>query len=611
MTLVKWNLFHAAMAFDVIIRNGRWFDGTGARSAIRDLGIRDGRVAAVSEEPLDATGCPEVVDATGRWVLPGLVDIHTHYDVEVLEGPGLAESVRHGVTTLFLGSCSLSTIHVGGVDAGDLFGRVEAIPRQHVISAVEKHRTWSSAEEYVAALESLPLGPNLAAFIGHSDMRTATMGLDRATRREVRPSRREQARMERMLTEALDAGFVGMSAQQLLFDKLDGDLCRSRTLPSTYAKGREMRALRSILRRRRRALQAGPDASHPHTILIQALHSIGLFGKAPLRTSLLSAADLKAIPFIIHLMRPLAWVVNKLGADFRWQHLPVPFEVYADGIDLVIFEEFGSGAAALHLQEKIARDELMSDPAYREQFRKDYARKYDPRVWQRDFFDAEIVACPDESVVGKSFGQVGVERGGKHPVDAFLDLVVEHGTDIRWRTTISNHRPQVLRKLAADPGVQMGFSDAGAHLRNMAFYNFGLRLLKHVRDAERAGTPFMTVEHAVHRLTGELADWYRIDAGHLRVGDRADVVVVDPAHLDASLEDYCESPVEQYGGLSRMVNRNDAAVPAVFIAGRRVVTDGVPTPLLGRERTGSFLRAEQAATVPAASSVEAEVETAS
>lgn len=596
------------MTFDTIIRNGRWFDGTGAASAIRDLGLRDGRVVAVSEEPLDAAGCPEIIEATGKWVIPGLVDIHTHYDVEVLEGPGLPESVRHGVTTLLLGSCSLSTIHVGAVDAGDLFGRVEAIPRQHVIAAVEKHRTWSSAEEYVAALESLPLGPNLAAFIGHSDMRTATMGLDRATRKEVRPSRREQARMEQLLDEALDAGFVGMSAQQLLFDKLDGDLCRSRTLPSTYAKWREMRGLRAILRRRRRALQAGPDASHPHTIVTQALGSIGLpwiggAGRPALRTSLLSAADIKAIPFVIHLMRPLAWVVNRLGADFRWQHLPVPFEVYADGIDLVIFEEFGSGAAALHLQEKIARDELMRDPEYRKRFRKDYESKYGPRVWHRDFFDAEIVECPDASVVGKSFGQVGVERGGKHPVDAFLDLVLEHGTAIRWRTTISNHRPAVLRKLAADPGIQVGFSDAGAHLRNMAFYNFGLRLLKHVRDAERAGQPFMSVEHAVHRLTGELADWYRIDAGHLRVGDRADLVVIDPERLDASLEDYCESPVEQYGGLSRMVNRNDSAVPAVFIAGRRVVADGVPTPLLGRERTGSFLRAEQAATVPGAGAV--------
>lgn len=581
------------MTYDAIIKGGRWFDGTGAASAVRNLGIRDGHVVTITSEPLDETGCPEVVDAAGQWVMPGFVDIHTHYDVEVLDGPGLPESVRHGVTTLFLGSCSLSTVHVGGVDAGDLFGRVEAIPRQHVIRAVDEHRDWSTAEQYVAALERLPLGPNLAAFLGHSDMRTATMGLDRATRKEVRPSRREQARMESMLDEALDAGFVGMSAQQLLFDKIDGDLCRSRTLPSTYAKGREMRGLRSILRRRRRALQAGPDASHPHTIVTQALGSIGLLGRAPLRTSLLSAADIKAIPFVIHLMRPLAWVVNKLGADFRWQHLPVPFEVYADGIDLVIFEEFGSGAMALHLQEKLARDELMRDPDYRRRFRKDYESKYGPRVWHRDFYDAEIVACPDSSVVGKSFGQVGDERGGKHPVDAFLDLVLEHGTAIRWRTTISNHRPGVLRKLAADPGIQVGFSDAGAHLRNMAFYNFGLRLLKHVRDAEVAGKPFLSVEQAVHRLTGELGEWYRVDAGFLREGDRADIVVLDPARLDDALEEYHESPVEQYGGLSRMVNRNDAAVPAVFISGRRVVTDGEPTPLLGSERVGQFLRAEQ------------------
>jgi N-acyl-D-aspartate/D-glutamate deacylase len=424
------------------------------------------------------------------------------------------------------------------------------------------------------------------------------MGLDRATRKEVRPTRAEQARMEQMLDEAIDAGFVGMSAQQLLFDKIDGDLCRSRTLPSTYAKGKEMRGLRSILRRRRRALQAGPDASHPHTILVQAIGSIGFGRKEALRTSLLSAADIKAIPFVIHLMRPIAKIVNRFGADFRWQHLPVPFEVYADGIDLVIFEEFGSGAAALHLQEAVARDELFRSEEYRRAFRKDYESKYGPRVWHRDFFDADIVECPDASLIGKSFGQVGVERGGLHPVDAFLDLVLEHGTDIRWRTTISNHRPAVLQKLAADSGIQIGFSDAGAHLRNMAFYNFGLRLLRHVRDAERAGKPFMTVEHAVHRLTGELGEWYRIDAGTLRVGDRADLVVVDPARLDDAVEDYHEAPVEQYGGLSRMVNRNDAAVPAVFIAGRRVVENGQPTAVLGHERTGRFLRAEQ--TSPAA-----------
>src|SRR6478735_9980166 len=311
------------MTFDAIIKGGRWFDGTGADSAIRNLGVRDGRVAVVTTEDLDETGCPEVVDADGKWVIPGLVDIHTHYDIEVLDGPGLPESVRHGVTTLLLGSCSLSTVHVGGVDAGDLFGRVEAIPRQHVIRAVDEHKTWNTAEQYVEMLESLPLGPNLAGFIGHSDMRTATMGLDRATRKEVRPNRREQARMESMLDEALDAGFVGMSAQQLLFDKLDGDLCRSRTLPSTFARRRELKPLRDQLRRRGRVLQAGPDVKRPQSLLTQAFGSVG-WRRAPLKTSLLSAADIKAIPFVIHLLRGLSSLVNRLGADFRFQHLPVP-----------------------------------------------------------------------------------------------------------------------------------------------------------------------------------------------------------------------------------------------------------------------------------------------
>ncbi|UGT38500.1 amidohydrolase family protein [Nocardia yamanashiensis] len=577
--------------YDTIIKNGRWFDGTGAPSALRNLGIKDGRVAAVSAEPLDETGCGRVIDATDRWVLPGMVDIHTHYDVEVLLDPTLSESLRHGVTTILLGSCSLSTVHVGGSDAGDLFGRVEAIPRAHVVEAVDGLKSWNSAHSYVAALESLPLGANLAAFIGHSDIRVAQMGLERATRPEEVPSEADMRGMEHKLTEALDAGFVGMSSQQLLFDKLDGDTCRSRTLPSTYATTKERRRLNRILRDRKRALQGGPDVARPQSLVAMAASTLGFF-RPKLKVSLLSAADIKAIPGVIYIFPLIAKVLNRLGGDFRWQHLPVPFEVYSDGIDLPVFEEFGSGAAALHLADQLdKRQALFADEEYRRWFRKDYEKKYGPRVWHRDFFDAEITECPDSSVIGKTFGQVGVDRGGLHPVDAFLDLLVEHGSKVRWRTTISNHRPEVLDKLAVDPGMQLGFSDAGAHLRNMAFYNFGLRFLKRVHRAQESGRGFMSVEHAVHRVTGELADWYDLDAGHLRVGDRADVLVLDPARLDDSLETYAENPVPEYNGLSRMVNRNDATVTAVLVNGRYVFGEGERADTLGTERTGEFLRA--------------------
>ncbi|MFC0315568.1 amidohydrolase family protein [Gordonia phosphorivorans] len=533
-----------------------------------------------------------MIDATGKWVLPGILDIHTHYDVEVLANPGLTESLRHGVTTVFLGSCSLSTVHVGAEEAGDLFGRVEAIPRRHVVQTLDEHKTWSGAAEYVRALESYPLGPNVAAFVGHSDMRVAQMGLERATTHDITPSAADLAAMERMLDEALNEGFVGLSSQQLLFDKLDGDVCRSRTLPSTYATRSEKRRLNAILRKRRRALQGGPDVARPQTLVSMVLSSLGI-GRPKLKVSLLSAADIKAIPGVIHLFPLMAKVINTLGGDFRWQHLPVPFEVYSDGIDLPVFEEFGSGAAALHLSDKLSEQQaLLADEGYRRWFRKDYDKKYGPRVWHRDFFDAEIVECPDETVIGKTFGQVGLDRGGLHPVDAFLDLVVEYGDKVRWRTTISNHREDVLNTLAADPGIQLGFSDAGAHLRNMAFYNFGLRYLHRVHAAAQVGQPFMTVEQAVRRMTGELADWYGLDAGYLRVGARADAVVIDPAHLDATLDAYAESPIEDWGNLSRMVNRNDDTVTAVLVNGRYVFGEGVADPSHGVERSGEFLRAD-------------------
>ena len=122
--------------FDVIVKNGLWFDGTGADPVRANLGVRDGRVAVVSSAPLDESGCPDVIEAEGKWVLPGFIDMHTHYDAEVLLNPGLGESVRHGVTTAVLGCCSMSTVFASNEDAADLFSRVEAVPRQYVLITV-------------------------------------------------------------------------------------------------------------------------------------------------------------------------------------------------------------------------------------------------------------------------------------------------------------------------------------------------------------------------------------------------------------------------------------------------------------------------------------------
>ncbi|CAJ1503553.1 N-acyl-D-amino-acid deacylase family protein [[Mycobacterium] burgundiense] len=583
------------MSYDVIVRNGLWFDGTGTAPEVRTLGIRDGVVATVSATPLDETGCPEVVDADGKWVLPGFIDVHTHYDAEVLLDPGLRESVRHGVTTVLLGMCSLSTVYADAEDAADLFSRVEAVPRQYVLGALQTHKTWSTSAEYVAAIDALPLGPNVASLLGHSDLRASVLGLDRATTDGVRPTDAELEAMADKLDTALDAGMLGMSGMDAAIDKLDGDRFRSRALPSTFATWRERRRLIKVLRRRGRILQSAPNVARAQEALNFFLESSGLFGRRRgVKMSLLVSADAKSSPVAARVIGPGTRLLNKLlDAQVRFQHLPVPFELYSDGIDLPVFEEFGAGTAALHLRDQLERNTLLADPEYGRRFRRSFdRRKLGPTLWHRDFHEATIVECPDVTLVGKTFGQIADERG-IHPLDAFLDVLVDNGErNVRWTTIVANHRPKVLDQLAKDPSVHMGFSDAGAHLRNMAFYNYPLRLLKRVRDAQLAGRPFLTTEHAVHRLTAEVADWFGADAGTLRVGDRADFVVIDPHSLNADVDAYHEETVPFYGGLSRMVNRNDDAVVATAVNGTVVFRNGRFRDGYGQSvKSGRYLRA--------------------
>src|SRR5262245_24646366 len=136
------------MRFDTVVQRGLYFDGTGAPGVVRDIGIRDGRVVAVSAEPLDTTGA-RVIDARGKWVTPGFVDCHTHYDAELIASPSLSESVRHGVTTVSIGSCSISAVLSEAEDCSDLFTRVESVPREHVLPLFRRKKTWSTASEYV------------------------------------------------------------------------------------------------------------------------------------------------------------------------------------------------------------------------------------------------------------------------------------------------------------------------------------------------------------------------------------------------------------------------------------------------------------------------------
>ncbi|MEC8428937.1 MAG: amidohydrolase family protein, partial [Pseudomonadota bacterium] len=546
--------------YDVIIAGGRYFDGTRSPSSNQNIAIKDGKVAKVFSGDVSSDSANQIIDAKGKWVTPGFLDTHTHYDAELIVSPSLSESVRHGVTTVLVGSCSLSMICSDYEDASDIFTRVETVPREAVLPILKEKKTWSTPKQWVEFVNQLPLGPNLISFLGHSDMRAAVMGLERSTDLNVVPNEQEMQSMEGLLKEALDEGFLGLSTMCLKWDKVDGDRAWSKSLPSTYAKWREISRLNKLVRKYNRVHQGAPNATAPLQITQYLQECLGWF-RRPLKTTLISQMDLKGSKSLVILTRLASFFANTFRGNFRWQVLPTEFKLYADGIDIVFFEEFGAGEMALDLKDTVERNNLLQDESYRRDFRKFYGEKLSPRVWQRDFGDAVIIECPDESIVGMNFTDVAKQRD-IHVVDLFLDLVVEHGNKVRWTTSLGNHRKNVLQKLVRNKNSLITFSDAGAHIRNMAFYNLPLRMLKLVKETVDQGDPLMSMEAAVWRMTGDQADWFGVDAGRIREGDRADIVVINPDEFTQDLEKVHWSEMKNFG-VERLTNRNPGIVEQV------------------------------------------------
>jgi N-acyl-D-aspartate/D-glutamate deacylase len=573
-----------------LIAGGEVHDGLGSPPRRADVLIGDdGRITAVGENLDHPAEGAEVVQADGCWVTPGFLDIHTHYDAELELAPGLTESLRHGVTTVLIGSCGLSMVAGDPEDMADMFCRVEGIPHDMVLPLLRDVVDWKSPAGYVEHLGTLPLGPNLVGMAGHSTLRAHAMGLGRSLDARVRPDSAETATMTELVEESIDAGLLGVSVNLLPWDKMGGDRYRSLPTPSTFARFAEYRSLAEVARRRDAVFQAIPNLQTRWTIAPLLDMSRPRSGRA-LRTSLLTLMD---APPAMGIWRALGSVASgynsRLGANVRFQALPTPFDLYTDGLENPVIEEFGAGTEALHLEDLEARKSLLRAPVYRKRFARQWGNKVAARAYHRDLAEARIVGCPDATLEGKTFAQVAA-RQGVEAIDAFLDLQGEYGNDLRWYSVVANADPHNLEAIMSHPAAMIGFSDAGAHLRNMAFYNFPLRMLKRVRDAAVAGRPFMTVEAAVHKLTGEIADFHRIDAGRIGVGARGDVVVIDPSRLDHTVEEVHEAPMEGFGGMHRLVRRNDATVRAVLVNGSIAWTPDGPAEGLGSERRfGSVL----------------------
>jgi len=183
--------------FDTVLLSGTVHDGSGGPPTVCDLAIRDGRIAAIGA--LASASSAEIIDVAGLAVSPGFIDLHTHYDAEIEIDPALSESVRHGVTTVLVGSCGLSFAMGPAEDLADQFCRVEGVPRDTVLPLLEKVKDWEDPAGYLHHLDDLPLGTNVTAMFGHSAVRAAVMGLGRSVDPKAKATEAELVEMTRHL----------------------------------------------------------------------------------------------------------------------------------------------------------------------------------------------------------------------------------------------------------------------------------------------------------------------------------------------------------------------------------------------------------------------------
>ncbi len=508
---------------DLVIRGGSVVDGTGTPPRRADVAVDGGRIVAVGEvtEPAART-----IDAAGLVVAPGFIDVHTHYDAQILWDPAVTPSPLHGVTTVIGGNCGFSVAPIAPGDADyvkQLMAVVEGIP----LDALEQGATWNwtGFGEWLDGLDG-KVAVNAAFMVGHSMLRRAVMGsaavVGEATDEQVRA-------MAVVLDQSLADGALGFSSG---WDNVHCD-ADGNPVPSRVAGAEEFLLLADVV------------GAHEGT-------TIGFFphmGELPRdRMELMVDMSLRA-------NRPVNW--NLLGSMS-------PVEIYQQQLEACdLARERGARVVALAVPDFLRmrantildavpefrrlmrtdeqnRRAVVDDPAQRAELRTAIENASTGDFAALAAFDlieiAEGRSADSEPLVGMTLVEAATVRGGD-AVDVLLDLVVPEklpltvmlptivpslgATDEGWRA-----RADIWR----DERVLVGGSDAGAHLDLMCHANYPTVMLG--QSVRRRG--LLPVEEAVRLMTDVPARLFGLrERGRVVEGWHADLVVFDPETVDS------------------------------------------------------------------------------
>jgi len=538
---------------DLIIRNAQVFDGTGLPPVLSDVAVSNGRIAHIGST---SEAAHETIDAQGLALMPGIIDLHTHYDAQVTWDRTMSPSPALGVTTAVIGNCGFG-IAPCPAPLRDTMLKTLSVFEGMDLNALLTGVNWEfeSFGQYMDQLRRIGPYINTAVFAGHSVIRTAVMGADGSSK--VDPSPEQLQTMQSMVRDAMDHGAIGFASSFSPNHSGYGGI----PMPSTIASEAELRALTSVLGEKKKGV---------------FMMATGTRGSPDIMESI--AEDTGRPAYISTVLTMYNEGNPSLGVTYyercaqaleRGHELYILTSCQPLSFDFSLTDPYVLlSHSAFDIVKSATADSLPGvyrSVEFRDAFRKNLKHPKEGILFLVNWRHIEVgqTTHPENQRLEGQNIQALADQQGLDPVDVFFDLALSEDLGTHFVGKFFNNNDEGVAPSLKHPASVITLSDAGAHLSYMCDAGFGLYFLSHwVRD-----TGHFTLSEGIRKITSEPADRFRIpERGRLQVGLPADLLLFDPATVGIS------KPLPRQdlpGGGSRMI-RTATGVHGVWVNGVKV-----------------------------------------
>ena len=499
---------------DLLFRNALVFDGSGRPPAVSDLAVESGRIRSIGRGL--AGPAAQVIDADGLALMPGIIDSHTHFDAQITWDPCVRPSPALGVTTAVIGNCGFTIAPCKPEDRERTMRNLTQVEGMS-LEVLREGIDWGfqTFPEYLAQLARKGSAVNIAAYVGHSSLRTFVMGGDAALRAATEA---EIAQMQSLVREAMQAGAVGFATSTSPAHNGEGGL----PMPSRLAEDREMRALVTAMGESGRGVYMITKGGHTSLPFLESLAAAS--GRPVMIAALLHNGtnpkgvfgDLDAIAAANERGHKLVGQVSccPLTMDFT---MASPYPV----------EGLQSWKPALGLHGA-ALEAMLAEPGFRAGVRAELGSPAAFRLFNGEWDKVQVVEVASAANAGYEQRSIADIARAEHrdPLDVMLDLALSEGLRTVFTAQLLNSDEDAVGRMLNHPHSLVSLSDAGAHLTFFNDAGFGLHLMGHwARDLGA-----MPLPEAVRRLTTQPAQLFGLRRrGAIREGYAADLLLFDPA----------------------------------------------------------------------------------